>query len=106
MSSIPKDQSTSISNSIYNSFTDINLSGSSSVSDEKPDTNSISSRPASVNLFDIHLGSLINAPKLKGNTSSDYEEWKSKFEMWSTSVGAWDMISKLVEITAKDADDY
>jgi hypothetical protein len=88
-------------------FKDQNQTGSSSSSSstESKEINS-TARPATVNLFDIHLGSLVDAPKLKQNTSADYEDWKRKFEMWATSTGCWDMINKSAVTTAQEADEY
>ena len=60
----------------------------------------------SIQLFGIKIDSLGDAPKLKGNSSLDYEEWKKLFMHWGTSKGVWRFINSNSSKSYADACDY
>ena len=64
--------------------------------DPKDGTNSFQFK--SFNLFNIKVDSLGEAPKLKGSSNHDYEDWKRIFQAWATSKG----VARFIQTTAKD----
>jgi hypothetical protein len=63
-------------------------------------------RPAIVALFDVNVGNLNDAPKLKGSNAFDYDDWKKVFKHWAVNKGVWRLINNDAATSGADAVDF
>src|SRR5688572_12507771 len=86
--------------SLSSIFTDAQPSGGSNSSSA---ASASAPRPSNVLLFDINLGSLVNAPVLERSDVLAYQQWKISFETWAMTTGVWDVVNTDVTTMAQEA---